>query len=197
MQTQPISTLHIGITLYNGVDEAELGVILGILGKKVRQLEPAEKWEERPLEVFTFARTRASILGLGGLVMTPHYGVASVPAPKVIIALGGKDSAKAGRDPLLKPYLQAHRQVVLCGVGLGAVLLGEAGLLGGHRVAATATLEPELWNYHPLEVQVAPLCHTPKGIFAATGQAALLAETLLEQLFPPFPDHALSQSREI
>ncbi len=194
-----MQTLNIGITLYNGVDEAELGVILGILGAHVRTLEPAEKWEERPLEVFTFARTRASIVGLGGLVMTPHYGVASVPEPRVIIALGGKDSAKAGRDPLLKAYVQAHRQVLLCGVGLGAVLLGEAGLLEGHTVAASAALEPSLWNYHPREVQITPLCHTPTGIFAASGQAALLAETLLEQFFPPqlaTHNHALSNPQK-
>ena len=80
--------MNVGILIFHEVLEFEVANIISVFGIARSLLPQALEGETQPesakLEVFTLAKTRASILGSSGLVMTPTYAFAGAPEPDVV-----------------------------------------------------------------------------------------------------------------
>lgn len=176
---EPKEPLHIALLMYPGVDEYALGTLLGLFGAARRNLPKGA------LEVYTVARTRGSFQGLGGLVMTPHYGVVSAPPPHLLWVLGGANSVKAGKDPSIKAFVRQYREQHIVASGTGVLLLGECRLLQGQAVAVSAKLEPEVWIYGPSMVHTGTmwLQHNPLRWYAQSEAVLQVCCAVLEHYF--------------
>lgn len=162
----------VAIPIYAGVSELELGLMVTIC--RLCGGEHAAR---------TVNRSRASIVTAGGLVMTPHFMYTTLPAPVALLIPGGPGAAKVSRDPLLKHFLVAQRDLP-CGVsGSGLLLAGESGLLAGRKVGGPAELTDTLWGFEPADVLPAEtvqdglLCSTPGGL-PALRAALFVAEAI-------------------
>ena len=128
------------------------------------------------LEVSTVARSRSSVLGAGGLVMTPNYAFMGAPAPDVLVVPGGPGAEKAGKDPATRAYLREHAPRVrsLVAVSTGAIALGEAGLLEGLTVTTWPPRLEGLWAYNPADVIAARVVRNDRlRLFAGEVSAGL------------------------
>jgi cyclohexyl-isocyanide hydratase len=142
------------------------------------------------LEVFTVARSRSSVLGAGGLVMTPNYAFMGAPDPDVLVVPGGPGAEKAGKDSVTRTYLreQAARVRFLAAVSTGSLTLGEAGLLEGLTVTTWVPRLEQLWQYNPADVVATRLLRVSSGRYFAAEVSAgmdLALEVVAESLGRP------------
>ena len=140
--------MKIGILLYHDVLELDAAGPLTVF-------RTAARYTEDPLEVFTLGRTRSSVKGTSGLVVTPEYPiVGSAPDMDALIVPGGPGAEKAGRDASIGAFLRDRVPGlrVLGSVSTGAMVLGEAGLLEGLTVTTWPPLLEKLWAYKPADV---------------------------------------------
>jgi transcriptional regulator GlxA family with amidase domain len=184
--------MNVGVLIFHEVWEFEVAAIMGVFGAARSWLPHPEIPEGQeappnPLEVFTLAKTRASIRGVGGLVMTPTYAFAGAPQPDILLVPGGLGAEKISKDLQTKEYLraQAARVRFLVSISSGALLLGEAGLLTDLDITTTPALSETIWKYNPGNVQETRESKNPNGRwFAASAMAGMaLALELLELEF--------------
>ena len=151
--------MSVAVLVYAGMLELELGAALSVFS--LAGGAGAAR---------TVARTRASVLGAGGLVTTPEVMFAALEPPQAVFVPGGPGAAKLGRDPLVKGFLAAQRArgVPVGASGGGVLALGEAGLLAARTVVAGADLEGMVWAYGPAEVRAQGLAED-KGVLTALG----------------------------
>ncbi|WP_240738491.1 transcriptional regulator [Deinococcus fonticola] len=179
---QPYAGPVIAIPVYAGVSELELSLMLSLARVC------ATKSGGSADAVKTVNRSRASIVTAGGLVTTPHVLYAALPEPAALFLPGGPGAAKAARDPLLKTFLQTHRDLPTAVSGSGLLLAGESGLLKNRVVGSPPELVDTVWGYEPADVragevvQDGTLWSTPSGLpalHAAFAVASMLwgAET--------------------
>ncbi|MFC4456045.1 DJ-1/PfpI family protein [Deinococcus sonorensis] len=153
----------VAVLMYPGVSELELGLMLGVL------LLAGGEGAAR-----TVARSRNSVVCAGGLVSTPQVMFAALPEVAGVLVPGGHGAQKAGRDPLLRDFLQAARGqgLPLGASGSGMLLAGEAGLLADRAVGVTPALADTVWGYLPGDVRPGepvedgPLLSAPGGLGA-------------------------------
>ncbi|GGJ60626.1 DJ-1/PfpI family protein [Deinococcus aquiradiocola] len=142
---------QVGVVVYPGVNELELGVMLGLL---LGVTLPGTVGTPDSAAL-TLARTRGSLLSAGGLVLTPQLAFAAAPSLAAVLVPGGTGAQKAGRDPALQALLTAARSaripVGACGSGL--LVLGEAGLLEGREVGCPGPLTDTVWGYRPAHLE--------------------------------------------
>lgn len=130
--------MTVAVLVYAGVLEIELGASLTAFtlagGEGVAR---------------TVARSRASVVGAGGLVTTPELMFAALSPPDAVYVPGGPGAHRLARDPLVRAFLsaQAARGVLIGASGSGLLALGEAGLLDGKAVCAPPDLEGEVRGY--------------------------------------------------
>ena len=142
---------QVAILVYPGVNELELGLMLGLLsplGTQGSVGTPAAA-------ALTVARSRGSVLCAGGLVCTPQLIFAAAPRLAGLLIPGGLGAQKAGRDPAVRAVLaQAQAELVPTGVcGSGLLLAGEAGLLADRVLGCPAPLLDTVWGYLPADLQ--------------------------------------------
>ncbi len=125
----------------------------------------------------TVARSRASVVGAGGLVTTPQLIFAALPEPAAVFVPGGPGAAKAARDPLLREFLrdQSARGVILAASGSGVLALGEAGVLRDRRVATSPELVDTVWGHDASDVQAGGWLQDGPLVTARGGVGALHA----------------------
>ena len=172
---------QVAIVVYPGVSELELGLMLGLLtplGQPGSAGTPGAA-------ALTVARSRGSVMCLGGLVCTPQLIFAAAPRLAGVLLPGGQGAQKAGRDPGLRAFLaQARADGLPMGVcGSGLLLAGEAGLLGDRLLGCPAVLADTVWGYLPADLQPdetvaddsgpSPLTSGPGGLNAARTALAL------------------------
>jgi len=89
--------------------------------------------EPRPFEVYTVARTAEPVKARGGLTIVPHYSIAEMPQPDMLLIPGGLGTRPLVNDAEIIAWIGAQRQEVerLLSVCTGSLLLGKAGLLDG------------------------------------------------------------------
>ncbi len=173
--------MNVGVLIFHEVSEFEVAGIMGVFGAARAFLPMPEVLEgaeppPNPLEVFTLSKTRASIRGAGGLVMTPTYAFAGAPEPDILVVPGGLGAEKISKDLQTKEYLrtQAARVRFLISISGGALILGEANLLTDLDVTTTPALSETIWKYNPGNVFETRVSKNPNGRwFAATGLAAM------------------------
>ncbi len=160
--------MKVGILLYHDVLE------LDAVGPHT-VFRTAARYTDAELEVFTLGRTRSSVKGAGGLVMTPEYPiVGSAPEMDALIVPGGPGAEKAGRDATIGAFLRERVPGlrVLGSVSTGAMVLGEAGLLEGLNVTTWPPLLEKLWVYKPLDVVSERIVVNPNHRYFASEIAA-------------------------
>jgi putative intracellular protease/amidase/YHS domain-containing protein len=81
-------------------------------------------------KLYTVAETTKPIVTSGGATVIPQYGLASAPAPKVVVVPAQSDATAAIKQWLLKT---AHSADLIMSVCTGAQVLAQAGLLDGQR----------------------------------------------------------------
>jgi transcriptional regulator GlxA family with amidase domain len=184
--------MNVGVLIFHEVSEFEVAGIMGVFGAARGFLPVPEVLEgaeppPSPLEVFTLSKTRASIRGAGGLVMTPTYAFAGAPEPDILFVPGGLGAEKISKDVQTKEYLraQAARIKFLVSISSGALILGEANLLTDLDVTTTPALLETIWKYNPGNVLESRASKNPNGRwFAASGLAGIeLALELVELEF--------------
>jgi transcriptional regulator GlxA family with amidase domain len=184
--------MNVGVLIFHEVSEFEVAGIMGVFGAARGFLPVPETLEgaeppPSPLEVFTLSKTRASIRGAGGLVMTPTFAFAGAPEPDILVVPGGLGAEKISKDVQTKEYLraQAARVRFLVSISSGALLLGEANLLTDLDVTTTPALAETIWKYNPGNVFETRASKNPNGRwFAASGLAGIeLALELVELEF--------------
>ncbi len=139
--------MNIAVLIYHDVQDFEVSSALTIFKTTARFMT-------NPPEIFTIHRTRASILGSSGLVMTPNYAVTSAPNPDILVIPGGAGIEKLYKDAITKEYLVTHAEKVkhlILGTN-AALLLGEYGMLENKSITAFPSLLETLWKYNPSEV---------------------------------------------
>lgn len=129
----------------------------------------------------TVARSRASVVGFGGLVTTPELIFAALEPPQGVFVPGGGGAAKLSRDPLVKSFLRAQheRGARVAASGSGILALGEAGLLKGRAVATSPDLVDTVWGYNPAEVSPGGMSEDDLIVTAGGGLGALDAALAL------------------
>ena len=142
---------QVAILVYPGVNELELGLMLGLLSPLGVQGSVGTPGAA----ALTVARSRGSVLCAGGLVCTPQLIFAAAPPLAGVLVPGGLGAQKAGRDPAVRAVLaQARAGLVPIGVcGSGLLLAGEAGLVADRVVGCPAPLADTVWGYLPADLQ--------------------------------------------
>ncbi len=182
--------MNVGVLIFHEVSEFEVAGIMGVFGA-ARAFLPAPEVLEgvgvdvaapppNPLEVFTLSKTRASIRGAGGLVMTPTYAFAGAPEPDILVVPGGLGAEKISKDLQTKEYLraQAARVKFMVSISSGALVLGEANLLTDLDVTTTAALSETIWKYNPGNVLESRASKNPNGRWFAASASAGIALAL-------------------
>ncbi len=164
--------MNIAVLIYHEVLELEPAGILTVF-------RTAARYSETELHAYTVSRTRASVLGASGLVMTPTYAFSAAPEPDALFVPGGGGVDRLVKDATTAQYLktQATRVKNLCASTSGVLLLGEAGLLADQRVTTFPSLLETVWKFNPGDVLEQPIVKNESGRwFAARSHgAALLA----------------------
>lgn len=143
--------MNIAILIYHDVLDFEVSSAMTIF-------KTAARFTQTPLEVFTTHRTRASVLGASGLVMTPSYAISAAPTPDVLIIPGGAGIEKLVKDVITKEYLLANKNIQHLILGSNAaILLGEYGLLENRAVTVFPALLETIWKFNPSEVKAEPM----------------------------------------
>lgn len=87
--------MNIAVLIYHDVLDFEVS-------SAMTAFKTAARFTQNPLEIFTIHRTRASVLGSSGLVMTPSYAMSAAPEPDVLIVPGGAGIEKLFKDSISK-----------------------------------------------------------------------------------------------
>ena len=136
--------MNIAVLIYHDVLDFEVS-------SAMTAFKTAARFTNTPLEIYSIHRTRASLLGASGLVMTPNYAMSAAPEPDVLIVPGGAGIEKLFKDSISKDYLKLQKKRLkhlILGTN-AALLLGEYGLLEQHSVTAFPSLLETLWKYNP------------------------------------------------
>ena len=179
------ASLKIAVLLYNGVADLDALGVYSVLGAAKTTLP------EDTLELFTVARSRMSVTTAGGLVVTPHWAFMSAPPPDVLVIPGG-DVDTVKKDRAVMAYLGEHApKVRICvGIGTGAFLLGELGLVRDMDATTWAGALGRLRDYDVGEIIDAPVVKNQleqgSRWFAGGGEKSLtVGLALLGALFGP------------
>lgn len=97
-------------------------------------LSIAREYGGRPVDLLTAALTREPVRLRGGLRVVPDYAFSSEPKPDLIVVPGGPGTRDEASARPVTAWLAARRATpTIASVCTGALLLGQAGLLDGHR----------------------------------------------------------------
>lgn len=156
--------MSVAVIVYNGLLELELGAALTALN-----LGGGEGTTR------TVSRSRASVVGVGGLVTTPEVMFASLEPPRAVFVPGGPGAARLAKEPLAKTFLasQAARGAWIAASGSGLLALGAAGLLRGRDISAAPDLAEDLWDFGPSAVHTSGVAEDGGVITAPGGLGAL------------------------
>jgi transcriptional regulator GlxA family with amidase domain len=137
--------VNIAVLIYHDVLDFEVS-------SAMTAFKTAKRFTELPLEVYSIHRTRASVLGASGLVMTPSYAMSGAPEPDVLVVCGGAGIEKLVRDASTKDYVQTKRPKYTILGSNAPILYGEYGLLEGRSITVFPALAETVWKFNPSEV---------------------------------------------
>lgn len=130
--------MRVGILLFDGVEELDAVGVYEVLAK-AKQLHP-----QLDLTVRTTAR-KETITAALGLKILAHEVRADFKDLDLLIVPGGRGWEDVAKDsPLLDELLAFGTEKPIASVCTGAVILKEAGLLGGRRVTTHHTARDKL-----------------------------------------------------
>lgn len=142
--------MHVGVLLFHRVGDLDAAAPVSLVHAAGELGGGAVD-----LSVSTVARSRASVQTAADLTITPAWAFASAPEFDVIVVPGGAGVAQARGDDAVRGYLarQGSREGVrFIGISSGVLLLGDAGLLRGRRVAAHREIAEHVRSFEVLDV---------------------------------------------
>jgi len=128
---------NVGILVFDGVEVLDFAGPFEVFSR-VRLtpgIESRRSDESAPFHVFTVARSRASILAIGGLEVVPHCSFADAPRIDLFVVPGGFGTRPLLEDGEVLDWIRraAAGSRLVTSVCTGALLLAKAGLLDGRR----------------------------------------------------------------
>jgi transcriptional regulator GlxA family with amidase domain len=162
--------VNIAVLIYHDVLDFEAA-------SAMTAFKSAKRFTETPLEVFTLHRTRASVLGASGLVMTPSYAMSGAPEPDVLVVPGGAGIEKLVRDATTKDFMQNARPKHTILGSNAPILYGEYGLLEGKSITVFPALQETVWKFNPSEVLSSPVARDA-NLTSISRSAAMLRACL-------------------
>lgn len=128
---------NVGILVFDGVEVLDFAGPFEVFSR-VRLtpgIESRRSDESAPFHVFTVARSRASILAIGGLEVVPHCSFADAPRIDLLVVPGGFGTRPLLEDREVLDWIRrsAAGSRLVTSVCTGALLLAKAGLLDGRR----------------------------------------------------------------
>ena len=169
-RSSTLNLVNIAVLIYFDALELELTGVLTVF-------RTAAKYTDMELNAYTVSRTRASVVGAAGLVMTPTYAFSAAPEPDALFVPGGSNMDRMLKDTPTREYLKAQGERVqfLCASSSGALLLGDAGLIAGQLVTTFPSLQETLWKYDPANVLAEAIVRNENGrIFSSRSSGAVL-----------------------
>lgn len=91
----------------------------------------AEINDNQHFNTYTVAATSEAIKARGGLTIVPHYSIADMPKPDILLIPGGRGTRVLLHEPNIIDWIAAQHNEVerLLSVCTGSLLLGKAGVL--------------------------------------------------------------------
>jgi transcriptional regulator GlxA family with amidase domain len=128
---------NVGILVFDHVELLDLAGPFEVFSR-VRLtpgIESRRSEESAPFQVFTVARSRASIQTTGGLEVVPQYAFADVPRIDLLVVPGGFGTRALLEDREVLDWIRraAAGSRLVTSVCTGSLLLAKAGLLEGRR----------------------------------------------------------------
>ncbi|MDQ7030608.1 MAG: DJ-1/PfpI family protein [Ardenticatenia bacterium] len=119
---------QVGILLFDAVDVLDFSGPFEVFVIADRLLR-----EEHPFRVFTVAEHAAPVLTRGRLSVNPRYTFQDCPPFDVLVVPGGAGVRREEKNVVLLNWLQkvAGEAEIVLSISTGALLLAQAGLLGG------------------------------------------------------------------
>jgi transcriptional regulator GlxA family with amidase domain len=138
------------ILLYDGVNEAEVGILYEILAT-AEIVDQAARTRQRGFIVDTVADRISAITTANDLKMLPHKGVAGSLGANVLIIPGGPGARKPNIPKGVVDWLTRAVGVanVIASSSTGVYILGRAGLINNRRVTTHYTLLDDLKRVYP------------------------------------------------
>ena len=126
-RTEPASRRHIGLLLFDDVEELDAVGPWEVLAYWTQQ-HPEDGWA-----VSCLSADGAHVTGAKGLVLGAHHSLADAPALDVLIHPGGQGTRPLLRDPEHLDWVRAQRAAVplMTWVCTGSLVYAAAGLLTG------------------------------------------------------------------
>jgi transcriptional regulator GlxA family with amidase domain len=165
--------VNVAVLIYHDVLDFEVSSAMTVF-------KTANRFLEKPLEVYTIHRTRASVLGSSGLVMTPSYAMSGAPEPDVLVVCGGAGIEKLVRDATTKDFIKTTRPKYTILGSNAPILYGEYGLLESRSITVFPALTETIWKFNPAEV-LSDAVTRDNDLFSISRSAAML-EACLEVL---------------
>jgi transcriptional regulator GlxA family with amidase domain len=127
MTSAPSSTRHIGLLLFDDVEELDAVGPWEVLSYWTLH-HPTDGWS-----ISCLSRDGAAVTAAKGLPLTPHHSMGDVPALDVLIHPGGQGTRTLMRNPqhLAWVRVQAATVPLMTSVCTGALVYAAAGLLSG------------------------------------------------------------------
>ncbi|MFN3265999.1 MAG: DJ-1/PfpI family protein [Deinococcales bacterium] len=158
--------MNIAVLVYHDVLDFEVSAAM-------TAFKTANRFLEQSLEVYSLHRTRASVLGASGLVMTPSYAISGAPVPDILVLPGGAGIEKLVRDATTKEFIQNVRPKHTILGSNAPILYGEYGLLEQRSITVFPALQETVWKFNPAEV-LPDLTVQDKDLWSISRSSAML-----------------------
>ena len=146
------------------------------------------RWNFRPFHVAVAAVTPGGIQTRDQLRLDAPLALSAVAPAEIVIVPGGYGARRAADDPLVTVELAriAEKAEIVAGIGWGVLVLAQAGLIGGRRVATGPELEPLLRAQCPgavCDASLEPVFDAPLLTVRGGGGALSLGLEIVERSF--------------
>jgi len=130
-----MNTRSIGVLLFDEVELLDFAgpcEVLSMANAIVSRQDP----QEAPFSVFTVSETPERVIARGGLRVLPDHTIDGCPTMDVLLVPGGPGVRREMHNQRLIEWIitRAQQSLQVASVCTGALLLGKARLLAGHRV---------------------------------------------------------------
>ena len=125
-------TRTVGIYLFDDIEVLDFAGPFEVFSTASRVKARLVPNTPKPFEVFTIADTIRTISARGGLIVEPHFDIASHPRLDVLVVPGGIVTSEIKREIIIDWIARtASTSTITASVCTGSFLLGQAGLLSG------------------------------------------------------------------
>ncbi len=132
---RPNEPINVGILIFDEVEVLDFCGPFEVFSV-TRLPEATERAEAtRPFAVFTIAQQSRTIKAVGGLRVEPHFTIENHPPLDILVVPGGMGTRREVNNPALIEWIRkvSGETQLNTSVCTGSFMLGQAGLLEGHR----------------------------------------------------------------